>query len=41
MHRYWVGPGRGKVEWRYIAEHSARRWVGPRWVVSAREDGGG
>ncbi len=40
MHRYWVGPGRAKLEWRYIAEHSARRWLGPRWVVSSADDGG-
>jgi len=35
LKRVWVGPGRSKPEWRYVHLYRARRWLSPRWLVSA------
>lgn len=33
LQRFRVGPGRQRVQWRWIEGHSARRWVSARWTV--------
>lgn len=39
IRRFWCGPGRTKLEWRYIEQHAALRWLSPRWLVSRADDG--
>ena len=33
LQRFRVGPGRRRVEWRYVEQHAARRWMRARWTV--------